>query len=213
MRLLSLSLGLLLLGVVTAWAETIRMKDKTKIKGQIVRMSDEQVMLAVPRDSVATVDGKPLPAALKEGAAAPAFSAADLQGTSWQLPRNGLKVTVLHFWVSWCPHCRHDAPQIQALYDRLHENSDVQIITVSLDEKREAIDRFIQEHHTTYPVIDSGGEAVASGKIDLAEIYQVSGFPVTFLIDGKGRIYKKITGSFTESGLDLEALVDKVPGT
>ncbi len=111
-------------------------------------------------------------------------------------------MTLLHFWVHWCPHCRSDAPQIQALYNQYRGNPSVRIITVNLDQQREKVDAFIKEHQATYPIV-MDAEASKSSGVKLHELYQVRGFPVTFLIDGQGIIRHKLSGSFVETGEEL----------
>ncbi len=204
----------------SGWTATIRLKDKTTVKGKVVRVSDDGVLVSLPRASIESINGKPLPPALVEGAAAPPFQVRDIQGNPQALPApanmNGGpggaaqgRVTVLHFWVSWCPHCGSDAHKIEALYTQFRAHSKVAIVTVSLDEQREALDRFVKDRHVTYPVIDAAEQAKAPGGVDLAELYHVNGFPVTYLIDAQGIIKRKIHGSFVETGVDLASELQK----
>ena len=195
------------LGIPAVSAETIRLKDQTELTGDVLRVEDDQVIIGVPRTSVATIDGEALPPVLEEGVAAPAFTAKDLQGASQAVGGRNGRVTMLHFWVHWCPHCRSDAPKLQALYTRFRDNPDVRILTVNLDHDRSVVDQFIKEHQTSYPVILASEQADAPGGMDLPALYQITSFPITFLIDGQGVIRHKVSGSFAESGQDLEALI------
>lgn len=188
-------------------AATIQLKDRTKLKGDVVRVADEDVFIRLPRHTIATVDGKSLPAALVTGGQAPPFTATDLLGQSHQIGAGSGKVTVLHFWVSWCPHCRSDAPKIQALYDQFHDNTKVQIITVNLEDERAKIDAFVTAHHVTYPVIAAEEQGTESHSVNLPQLYQITGFPVTFIIDAQGVIRQKTTGSFVETRVDLASQV------
>ena len=190
-------------------AATIQLKDrtKTKLKGDIVRVDDDDVFIRLPRQTIATVDGKSLPAALVNGGQAPPFTATDLLGQSHQIGAGSGKVTVLHFWVSWCPHCRSDAPHIQALYDQFRDNAKVQIITVNMEDERAKIDAFVAAHHVTYPVIAAQEQAAAPHGVDLTQLYQITGFPVTFIIDAQGVIHQKTTGSFVETRVDVASQV------
>lgn len=190
------------------WAETVRFKDGTVLKADILEVEDDEVTLSVLRDTIETVSGQPLPPALKEGVAAPAFTAADLAGKPHTVGSGKAKVTLLHFWVQWCPHCRSDAPQIQALYEAYKDNPDVRILAINLDKKREKVDAFVKDRQVGYPVIMAADQKAAGS--DLTRLYQITGFPITFLIDGQGIIRYKKRGSFAEGKVDLKAVIDRM---
>jgi len=194
---------LLVCAASSVWAASIQLEDQTAIEAEILQVDDEELIIRLPRRRVGTIDGKPLPPPLVEGAAAPPFQLRDLQGNPQTLGTSQGRVTVLHFWVSWCPHCRSDAPKLQALYNQFRAHPKVAIVTVSLDEQREALDRFVQERQVSYPVIDAAEQAKLPGGVDLAELYHVNSFPMTYLIDEQGIIRQKLRGSFVESGVDL----------
>lgn len=193
---------------VAGQAAVIELNDKTKVTGDVVQVEDDYVFIRLPRQSITLVDGIAPPAPLVEGVAAPTFSVKDILGQTRTVGKDAQKVTLLHFWVHWCPHCRSDAPQIQALYDRFRDNPNVQVVTVNLDDTRDVVDRFVKEHGVTYPVIQAAEQARQPGGIDLAERYQVTGFPATYLIDTQGIIRLKVRGSFAESRQDLGTLVE-----
>lgn len=188
-------------------AGEIQLKNKTHVSGDVVRVEDDYVFIRVPRESVATIEGKSLPQPLVEGAAAPVFTVKDILGLPRAMNATQGKVTLLHFWVHWCPHCRSDAPKLQALYDQFRENPNVQVLTVNLDDDRAVLDQFVREHQVTYPVIFAAEQAAAPGGANLPELYEISGFPVTYLIDAQGAIRHKVSGSFVESNQDIGTLV------
>ena len=196
-----------LLAVSSVRASEIRLKDHTTLKADVLQTDDDSVIVRVPREGVATIDGKPLPPVLGVGVQAPPFAVKDLQGKPQALDANSGKVTVLHFWVGWCPHCRSDAPKVQALYEQLRENPHVQLLTVNLEQDRAKVDAFVQERSATYPIIFAAEQASAPGGANLPELYQIHAFPVTFIIDAHGIIRHKVTGSFVESGQDLGAII------
>lgn len=189
----------------SGWAQEVRLKDDTKIHADVLQTDDDSVILRVGRDRIATIDGQPLPPVLIAGMAAPAFSVTDRLNQPQAVGKETGKVTVLHFWVSWCPHCRSDAPKLQALHEQFRQVPGVQFLTVNLDQDRNALEAFIKERQPAYPVVVASDQA-AHGT-DLPGLYQVKSFPVTYLIDAQGIIQQKLTGSFVESGLDLEAKV------
>lgn len=204
------AVGVALCAAIAApWVEaaTIQLKDRTKLEGDVVRVDDEEVFIRLPRQTITTVNGTPLPAPLVAGTPAPSFTILDITGQSHQIGPGSGKVTVLHFWVSWCPHCRSDAPKIQALYDQFRDNAKVHIVTVNLEDERANIDAFVAAHHVTYPIIAAEEQGVKARGVNLPQLYQITGFPVTFIIDAQGVIRHKTTGSFVEGRIDMASQV------
>src|SRR5215831_5696754 len=46
------------------------------------------------------------------------FTLLDLTGRSWHLRDLKGKVVLVNFWATWCPPCRKEMPDLQALYDK-----------------------------------------------------------------------------------------------
>lgn len=196
----------LCLAAASANAETITLRNEATLDGQVLETSDDAVVIRVPREDVATIDGAPLPPVLDEGVAAPTFTAKDLAGISHTVDAKQNKVTVLHFWVSWCPYCQTDAPEVAKLHEQFRENPNVRVLTISLDRDRANLDQFMKERAVSYPVISAADVAEAQGGFDLTDLYQVTGFPITYVIDPQGIIRHKVRGSFAKQGLNLGEL-------
>ena len=181
-------------------ADRIRLKDGTEVSGTMVGKDGEHVMVRVPRDAVESVNGQPLPPPVVAGSVAPPFQAMDLAGQLQQLPDNGAHATLLQFWATWCPHCRHDLSLMKELVTQ-YQGKGLRLVTVSIDRDLTNLRTFIQNEQLPYPVIHA---ATASW---LPERYELQGVPAYYLIDAYGTIIKTWSGSVTESPSDLKDVI------
>ena len=197
-------------GPMTAvcWAAEIKLSDETHVSADVVQTDDTSVTFRVPREKIATIDGQPLPPVLVAGVAAPAFAVTDMLGQPQTIGPNTGKVTILHFWVTWCPYCQADAPQVQTLQNQFKDNPAVRVLTVSLDQERAKLDTFVKDRTVTYPVIVATEQTAPPTNVDLPALYQIQGFPVTYIIDQQGVIRHKLTGSFVKANTDVAKLVE-----
>lgn len=193
-----------------AEAEKVRLKDGTEFAAQVLGRDAEHVTLAVARGQVDTVDGTPLPAPVTTGTQAPAFSALDLSGATQTVPVPASVVTLVQFWATWCPHCRSDLALLKTLSAR-YQAQGFRIVTVSVDKDLTALRRFVQEQKLPYPVI-AAYEQPPSAQSSLPELYEMEGIPAYYVIDAQGIIAQTASGSFTESGTDVEGTLKRLLG-
>ena len=79
------------------------------------------------------------------------FTLTDLDGKKWTLKELRGKVVVVNFWATWCPPCRKEMPDLEALYTILKEKGLV-ILAIS-DEVADKVKPFIEEKKYTFPVL------------------------------------------------------------
>jgi peroxiredoxin len=107
------------------------------------------------------------------------FTLTDLQGKSWHLQDLHGKVVLLNFWATWCPPCRKEMPDLQALYDKYKDQGFV-VLAIS-DEDSAKVAPFIAEKKIGYPVmLDPGGK--------VHELFEVEGIPKSFVYDREGKM-------------------------
>jgi thiol-disulfide isomerase/thioredoxin len=76
-------------------------------------------------------------------------------GPAWSAKDFGGKTTMVYLWASWCAPCWSHLPGVQALYDRIKDRKDIQILTLSVDEDPEKLAAFMKEKGYTFPVAAS----------------------------------------------------------
>jgi peroxiredoxin len=107
------------------------------------------------------------------------FTLSDLQGNPWHLRDLKGKVVLVNFWATWCPPCRKEMPDLQALYDKYKDQGFV-VVSIS-DEEAAKVQPFISERKISYPVLLDPGRKVN-------ELFQVEGIPKSFVYDREGKL-------------------------
>ena len=109
----------------------------------------------------------------------PDFTLTDLDGKSWTLSELRGKVVLVNFWATWCPPCRKEMPDLEALHGRFSAN-DLVILGIS-DEKAETVKAFLAQKNYTYTIALDPGRKVS-------EQFGVEGIPKTFVFDRDGNL-------------------------
>ncbi|MDC1286728.1 TlpA family protein disulfide reductase [Gammaproteobacteria bacterium] len=118
------------------------------------------------------------------------------------------KVVMVKLWATWCGVCRAKWPGHQALYDSIKNESDVQLITLSVFEDPKASQDWVNSRGFDVPLFknpltDRGAVAVVDGSY-----YFIKGTPMTFLVDKNGILRKKVVGSAEPiSAADIRNLI------
>jgi len=107
------------------------------------------------------------------------LSLKDLSGKSWTLSELRGKVVLVNFWATWCPPCRKEMPDLQALYERF-EPQGLVILGIS-DEEGSKVEPFIHERKVTFPILLDPGRKIN-------EEFIVEGIPKSFVYDREGKL-------------------------
>lgn len=134
------------------------------------------------------------------------FTLTDQYGNTHTLSDYKGKVVFLNFWATWCPPCREEMPDIEALYEE-YGKSEEDIIFLGVanpsteeypnnnDVSREEVIAFLEENQYTFPVVfDETGELLLQ--------YFITSFPTTFLIDKEGNIFGYAPGMLTRDQME-----------
>ena len=107
------------------------------------------------------------------------FTLSDLDGHPWTLKDLRGKVVLVNFWATWCPPCRKEMPDLEALYNRFKDKGLI-VLAIS-DEDASKVAPFIAEHHYTYPILLDPGSKVH-------QLFVVQGIPKSFLYNREGHL-------------------------
>lgn len=126
------------------------------------------------------------------------------------------KVTVLHFWGTWCPPCKEEFPEFTKLADRFADNPAVTIVSVScsggpeydLQALHDKTVDFMSAYGATMPTY-SDPAAMTRQQIALILPNGSMGYPTTLLVDREGKIFKLLNGYYPG---DMEKLIPAIEG-
>ena len=107
------------------------------------------------------------------------FTLTDLNGKSWTLKDLRGKVVLLNFWATWCPPCRKEMPDLEALYHSF-EPQGLVVLGIS-DEDAAVVEKFVSQQGVTYPVLLDPDRKVNG-------LFEISGIPKTFIYGRDGKI-------------------------
>lgn len=107
------------------------------------------------------------------------FSLTDLQGKTWTLKDLRGQVVLVNFWATWCPPCRSEMPDLDALYKEFKDQGFV-VLAIS-DEEAEKVRPYIEQHHYTYPILLDSGRKVN-------ESFSIEGIPKSFVYNREGKL-------------------------
>lgn len=114
-----------------------------------------------------------------------------LNGQSASLHALRGRPVLVHFWATWCPVCKLEQDNINAIAQ------DHQVFSIAMQSGPDkAVLEHLTQNHLTFPVIND-----ADGT--LARRWGIRGVPTSFILDGLGHIRFVEVGYTTEAGLRL----------
>jgi cytochrome c biogenesis protein CcmG, thiol:disulfide interchange protein DsbE len=114
------------------------------------------------------------------GEPAPDFAVSDLDGSTYRLSDLKGKPVWLNFWASWCPPCRAETPDVEAVYEE-KKSEGLVLLAVSLGEEARPVRSYVDAAGITFRVgLDTNTQ--------IASRYRINGLPTHFFIDRDGII-------------------------
>ncbi len=154
--------------------------------GWIIISSDKAIEGAEPALEAAPVKGHPAPEITLETTAGETVNLSDFKG----------KPVLINFWATWCPPCRAEMPDFQALHRELGDDVVVFSVNASSQDNGD-VNAFMEEFGITFPVLlDKTGLAGVT--------YNVRGLPTTVFVDRNGVINEIFTGGLNKAYLEAK---------
>lgn len=138
--------------------------------------------------------------AVSAGDKAPDFSLGSVTGkTTIKLSSYTKKPTLLVFWASWCPHCQHELPAIQKLYNQ-YKSKGLNVVGVSADQDQKDAAGLINDKKITFPNAFAGTD---KGK-KVIDDYGVKEVPTIYVLEKGGKIKAVRSGEISADTLRKE---------
>jgi len=126
----------------------------------------------------------------------------DTDGKKHKLKDELGKLTLLHFWATWCEPCIEELPRLDAFYKK-YKDQGVKVIAISEDgmKKMEGIEEFLARHKVENLTAnaDIGQQAF--------KITKTRGLPTTYFINATGQKFAVAEGSVNWEGKDALSFV------
>ena len=110
-----------------------------------------------------------------------------LDGTKLDWKSYQGKVVLVDFWATWCGPCRQEIPNVLRLYRAYHEKG-FEVVGISLDDRREQAESYIEQYDIPWPNIFSESENEQKWENPMAVYYGITGIPMAILIDREGKV-------------------------
>lgn len=114
------------------------------------------------------------------------FSFTNAEGKSSDLAELKGKVVLINFWASWCPPCRAEMPDLEALYQKLKDDDRIVFLFLNEDEDRIKALEYIKKNHPAIPLF------YAEGNVS-TDIFSGS-LPTTLVLNKEQKIVLKKEG-------------------
>jgi peroxiredoxin len=122
---------------------------------------------------------------------APEFQLPDLSGQIKSLSEYRDHLVILDFWATWCPPCRMSIPELVSL-QKAYQDQGLVVLGISLD-RPQTSNRFLQafkkKFNINYPILRYNETVIRDYFAT-----ETPAVPTMFIVDGEGRIRKKLVG-------------------
>ncbi len=110
-----------------------------------------------------------------------------LDGSKYLVSKD--KPILIHFWATWCPICKVEAPNIEKI------SKDYEVITIAVQSgSKKQIQEYISEHKLSFKVVDDTNGFYSKK-------FNIKVFPTTFIYDKNKKLKFSEVGYTTTLGL------------
>ena len=115
---------------------------------------------------------------------APDFKLSNLTGQTRTLNDYKGRHVMINFWATWCPPCVAELPAISNVAKN-YKDKNLVVLAINTDpeSKHEKVRQLFNKHNYEF-------EVILDPELEIAEKYNVEGFPETFFVNKEGKLVK-----------------------
>jgi peroxiredoxin len=157
-------------------------------------MTDGVTRVELPANAAGTAPGV--------GSVPPGFSGLDYNGQAISLADYAGKPVWLTFGASWCPDCRTEAPDVEAVY-QANQARGLVVLGVFVNEPAADVAAYAARARLTFPI-------AVDPNADIAAAYRNMGIPTHLFIAADGTVQEVRIGSLSRADMDraVAAILD-----
>lgn len=133
---------------------------------------------------------------VREGDLIPLKKFQSLDGTSLVLSK---KVTLIHFWATWCGPCAEELPSFQSLLS--NTSSQIQVFAISQDDSENEVRAFMKSMHGLST--QNNFWIVPDFQHNIGNQFKILALPETYIVDHQGVILRKVVGALDWSSVEV----------
>ena len=127
----------------------------------------------------------------------------DRAGHETDLAKQKGKLTIIHFWATWCPPCVEEIPALSRFWDQYRTRSDVVLYSISVDKDWKTIDAFTARNPNRLPVYrDPDGRTSTR--------FGTSQYPETYITNRAGRVLYRVQGAVSWDDPEVRRRIDQL---
>ena len=126
---------------------------------------------------------------------APDFTLQTADGGQVRLAELRGQVVLLNFWATWCPPCKAEMPDLNALYQEHGPARNFVVLGINDEEAQPEVEAFARRNGIRFPLaLDLDGTVTARR-------YGVRGLPTSMIVDREGNIRDTWTGQISKAAM------------
>ncbi len=145
-----------------------------------------------PKEFIATITSAP---EKNIHALVPDFKFTPLEGKEFHIKDLRGSVVILNFWASWCAPCVAEFPDLLDIIDQY--NGKIILVALSSDQTQASVEKFIaaqSKKHGAEINKKSVFIGLDPGRRITRDLFNVTTYPESFILDSNGQIIKHIIG-------------------
>jgi thiol-disulfide isomerase/thioredoxin len=135
--------------------------------------------------------------------AAPELPIFDRAGKKTDLVKGRGKISIVHFWATWCPPCVEEIPALSNFWDKYRSRDDVRLYAISVDKDWKTIEAFMKKNPSTIPLFHDPGATTAKR-------FGTTQYPETYIINEKGRVLFRVQGAVSWSDPEVRSRIEQL---